>query len=106
SVKFINFFTSEESQKLMYQEGGYLPVLNFLYEDKKFSEENPDLNFYKGLMKYGAHRPFFKKYTIFSDILASVIHSALKREISVDAAVNTAYEKIRKAGIIVQPADN
>lgn len=106
SVKFINFITSEESQKLMYKEGGYLPVLNFLYEDKKFSEENPDLNFYKGLMKYGAHRPFFKKYTIFSDILASVIHSALKREISVDAAVNTAYEKIRKAGIIVQPADN
>lgn len=105
SVKFINFFMSKESQKLMYKEGGYLPVLNYLYEDKKLFEENPDLNFYKELMKHGAHRPFFKKYTIFSDILASVIHSALKREITVDAAVNTAYEKIRKAGIIVQPAD-
>ena len=105
SVKFINFFTSEESQKLMYNGGGYLPVLNHLYEDKEFFKNNPDLSFYKELMKNGAHRPFFKKYTIFSDILARIIHSALKKEISVDEAVKTAYEKIRKAGIIVQPAD-
>ena len=105
SVKFINFFTSEESQKLMYKEGGYLPVLNFIYEDEKFIKQNPDLNFYKDLMKQGAHRPFFKKYTIFSDILAKTIHSALKHEILVDSAVNAAYEKIRKAGIVVQKAD-
>jgi len=105
SVKFINFITSEESQKLMYKEGGYLPVLNFIYEDEQFIKQNPDLNFYKNLMKQGAHRPFFKKYTIFSDILAKTIHSALKHEISVDSAVNMAYEKIHKAGIVVQKAD-
>jgi len=102
AVKFINFFTSEESQKLMYREGGYLPVLNFLYEDKKFFEKNPDLNFYKNLMKQGVHRPFFQKYTIVSDIIANAIYSALKKEVSVDAAVKIAYQKIRKAGIIVE----
>ena len=105
AVKFINFFTSEESQKLMYREGGYLPILNYLYEDKKFFEKNPDLGFYKNLMKQGIHRPFFEKYTIVSDLLANEIHSALKKEISVDAAVATAYEKIRKAGIIVHSAN-
>lgn len=105
AVKLINFFTSEESQKLMYKEVGYLPVLNKLYEDQEFLKDNPDLSFYKELMRNGTHRPFFKKYTIFSDILARIIHSALKKEISVDEAVKTAYVKIRKAGIIVQPAD-
>jgi len=104
AVKFINFFTSEEAQKIMYKEGGYIPVINSLYEDKEFYEKNPDLGFYKDLMKHGAHRPFFKKYTIFSDILARIIHSALKQEISVDEAVSTAYENIHKAGIIVQTA--
>ncbi|MFA6598620.1 MAG: extracellular solute-binding protein [Ignavibacteriaceae bacterium] len=105
SIKFINFFTSEESQKLMYMDGGYLPILNYLYDDKKFFEKNPDLIFYKNLMKHGIHRPFFEKYTIVSDLLASAIHSALKKESSVDAAVHTAYEKIRKAGIVVHSAD-
>ncbi|MCK9426592.1 MAG: extracellular solute-binding protein [Ignavibacteriaceae bacterium] len=105
AVKFINFFTSEESQKLMYNEGGYLPVLNFLYDDKEFFEKNPDLYFYKNLMKQGIHRPFFQKYTIVSDILANAIHSALKKEVTVDTAVKTAYEKIRRSGIIVQKAD-
>lgn len=102
AVKFINFFTSEESQRIMYNEGGYLPIVNSLYEEKKFFEIFPDLNFYKNLMKQGIHRPFFKKYTIVSDILAKAIHSALKKEVNVDTAVKTAYEKIRKAGIIVE----
>ncbi|MCK9211451.1 MAG: extracellular solute-binding protein [Ignavibacteriaceae bacterium] len=105
AIKFINFFTSEESQKLMYREGGYLPVLNYLYEDKKFFEDSPDLFFFKNLMKQGIHRPFFQKYTIVSDILANAIHSALKKEVNVDTAVKIAYEKIRMAGIIVQKAD-
>lgn len=102
AVKFINFFTSEESQRIMYNEGGYLPIVNSLYEEKKFFEIFPDLNFYKNLMKQGIHRPFFKKYTIVSDILAKAIHSALKKEVNVNTAVKTAYEKIRKAGIIVE----
>lgn len=105
AVKLINFFTSEESQKLMYNEVGYLPVLSKLYEDQEFLKNNADLKFYKELMKNGTYRPFFKKYTIFSDILARIIHSALKKEISVDEAIQTAYVKIRKAGIIVQSAE-
>jgi len=102
SIKFINFFTSEESQKLMYKNGGYLPVLNKLYDDEEFFKNNPDLTFYKNLMKQGTHRPFFKEYTILSDILADAIHSVLVKETTVDSAVNTAYKKIRKAGIIVE----
>ncbi|MDP3149079.1 MAG: extracellular solute-binding protein [Ignavibacteria bacterium] len=109
AVKFINFFASEESQKIMYNEVGYLPVLNFFYEDngshrEQFINNDPGLIFYKNLMKQGIHRPFFKKYTIVSDILAAAIHSALKKKINIDAAVKTAYEKIRKAGINIEAA--
>jgi len=102
AIMFINFFTSPESQKLMYREGGYLPILNFLYDDEEFLKNNPDIVFYKNLMKQGIHRPYFKKYTIASDILAGAIHSVLVKESDVDAAVKVAYDKIRSAGIIVQ----
>ncbi|PIS43819.1 MAG: hypothetical protein COT22_13840 [Ignavibacteria bacterium CG08_land_8_20_14_0_20_37_9] len=111
AVKFINFFAGEESQKIMYKEGGYLPVLNIFFDEKKehasenIFANNSELNFYKSLMQQGVHRPFFKQYTVVSDILADAIHAALEQEVSVDAAIKTAFEKIRKAGIIVRKSD-
>ncbi len=46
-VKFIEFLLSPESQKILYEEGGYLPVIKNLYEEKEFSSKHPDLIFIK-----------------------------------------------------------
>lgn len=92
--KFINFVISEEAQKIMYEEGGFLPISNSLYEDSAFIAKHPELSFYKKLLKNGVHRPFLENYTNISDVLSYYLNLALKRQISVTDALNKATEKI------------
>ena len=58
AIKFIKFLLREESQKILYEFGAYLPVLNSVYEDFDFINRYPELNYNKKLLDNGIHRPF------------------------------------------------
>jgi multiple sugar transport system substrate-binding protein len=101
-IKFTKFLLSEESQKIMFEEGGYLPINKVLYEDKyRFTKSN-NLKFFKELYKTGVHRPFLKDYTNLSDILSYYVNSAIKGDISVDKALTEAEKKINEKSILVK----
>lgn len=101
-IKFTKFLLSEESQKIMYEEGGYLPTTKTLYDDEEFIKNHPELEFFKALYKSGVHRPFLESYTNVSDILSFYINKAIKQEISVDEALKDATRKINDKAILVK----
>ncbi len=101
-IKFTKFLLSEESQKIMYEEGGYLPTTKTLYEDEEFIKKHPELEFFKTLYKTGVHRPFLESYTNVSDILSFYLNKAIKKEMSVDEALKEATKKINDKAILVK----
>lgn len=101
-IKFAKFLLSEESQKIMFEEGGYLPINKALYEDKYRFKKSNNLKFFKELYKTGVHRPFLKDYTNLSDILSYYVNSAIKGDISVDKALTEAEKKINEKSILVK----
>jgi multiple sugar transport system substrate-binding protein len=86
----------------MYEEGGYLPVNNILYNDKNFLSEYPDITFYKNIMNQGIHRPFLEDYTNLSDILSHYLHLALKGKLTVKEALEKASEKINSGSVLIK----
>ncbi|MFZ2322515.1 MAG: extracellular solute-binding protein [Ignavibacteriaceae bacterium] len=101
-IKFAKFLLSEESQKIMYEEGGYLPINKKLYEDEIFVEKHKELKFFEELYKTGVHRPFLEDYTNVSDILSYYLHSAIKDNIPVANALENAESKIKEKSILVK----
>ena len=101
-IKFAKFLLSEESQKLMFEEGSYLPTNKKLYTDAKFVKRYPDLLYFKNLYQFGVHRPFIEDYTNVSDILSYYLNRAIKKEISVDDALKEATRKIKEKVILVK----
>ncbi len=101
-IKFVKFLLSEESQIIMYEEGGYLPTIKSLYEDKSFLEKHPEINFFKSLYQTGIHRPFLESYTNVSDVLSFHLNKAIKKELSVEEALKEATLKINEKAILVK----
>jgi multiple sugar transport system substrate-binding protein len=101
-MKFVKFLLSEESQKIMYEEGGYLPTIKSLYEDNNFLEIHPEINFFKSLYQTGIHRPFLESYTNVSDVLSFHLNKAIKKELSVEEALKEATLKINEKAILVK----
>jgi len=95
-VKFAKFLLSEESQKIMYEEQKYLPIVSSVYTDTNFTNTYPELEFYRRLFGSGVHRPFLEEYTNVSDILSHYINLAIKKEISVNDALSEAEKKINE----------
>jgi multiple sugar transport system substrate-binding protein len=87
-VKFIEFLLSPESQKILYEEGGYLPVNRDLYDDKEFVLKHPDLIFYQNLFKQGVHRPMDENYTTFSDLISLYLSKAIEQNLSPKEVIN------------------
>ena len=92
SVEFVRFLISEESQRILHEKGGYLPVYNALYD-----ENDKELEFYDKLIKQGIHRPIHKHYTNISDVLSYYFNLAIKGDISVDKALTLAEDKIKSS---------
>ena len=101
-IKFTRFLLSEESQKLMYERGRYLPINKKLYDDTTFTKKYPELIFFNNLFKQGVHRPFIAAYTNVSDIISYYINRAIKNEISVDDALSEATRLIKDKAILVK----
>lgn len=102
TIKFAKFLLSEESQRIMYEEGGYLPINKKLYDDEVFVNQHKEIEFFEKLYKIGVHRPFKEGYTNLSDILSYFINKAIKGEISVDIALKEAERKIKEKVILVK----
>ena len=94
ALEFVKFLMSEEAQKIMYEEGGYLPTNNLIYSDTAYLALHPNLRFFKDYMNYGAHRPYMVEYTRISDIITHYVQQAIKNEITVKEALQKATDMI------------
>lgn len=94
ALEFVKFLMSEEAQKIMYEEGGYLPTNNLIYNDTSYIARHPNLLFFKNYMNSGVHRPYMVEYTRISDIITHYIQLAIKKEIGVKEALQKATDMI------------
>ncbi|MDW7679872.1 MAG: extracellular solute-binding protein, partial [bacterium] len=102
AMKFIKFTQLPENQKMMFQQGGYLPIINSIYQDTLFLDQEPDLKFYRGLMERGIHRPYMVDYTKISDILSYQLHLAIKKQQSVSNALEQASSLIQSKQVLIE----
>ncbi len=102
AITFVKFLISEEAQKILYEEGGYLPINTKIYADTEYVNRFPNLKFYQKLLGQGFHRPFLTNYTNISDVLSYYLHLAIKQELSVDEALTRATEKANSQTILIK----
>ncbi len=102
SILFINYLLSEEAQKILFEEGGYLPIVNSLYSNEMFAEKYKEIVFYKKLFARGVHRPFLETYTNIADILSYYLLLAIKNELSAGEALSHAEAKINSESILLK----
>jgi len=88
ALTFIRFALQEENQKLLFKEGGYIPINNTVYKDSTFIHKYKELNDYRQLLKHGIHRPYLVNYTRISDILSYYIHTAIKNNLPVQKIID------------------
>jgi len=98
SIIFIKYLLSEEAQKILHKDGGYLPINKLIYE----KEQSEELLFFQKLMVSGVHRPFLENYTKISDIIALYLNKAINQELSVDEALSSAENKIISENIEIK----
>lgn len=101
AVKFIKFLQEEESQKLLFTSGGYLPSLKSVYADSELVAQYPDLKKLYRLLQNGQHRPMRSDYTRISDILSFYFHQVLKNEITIQQALKLAEREINTQKIVI-----
>lgn len=102
SAIFINYLLSEEAQRILYEEGGYIPVNKNLYDNVEYLQDHKELMFYEKLIDTGVHRPFLENYTNISDVLSYYLHNAIKNRISVKEALLSAQRKINSETFVLK----
>lgn len=102
SIEFVRFLQTEEAQKIMFNMGGYIPVNAKVYKDSLYLLQHPDLSFYRQLLNNGFHRPFLEDYTKISDVISHFVHLAIKRELSVDEALQRATAMIESKQVLIK----
>jgi len=101
ALKFVKFMFDVESQKLLYEYGGYLPVNMKVYSDSAYIKSYPELLQWLELLKWGRHRPQLSNYTRISEIMARAFHRVLRKEISVESALKLATTQINEEKVIL-----
>ena len=94
ALKFIKFMFQKENQQILYEEGGYLPINNEVYNDTIYLEHHKELKKFQNLLNWGRHRPFMENYTMLSEIMSRYFHKALLNEITVNKALSDATKQI------------
>ncbi|MCA9731196.1 MAG: extracellular solute-binding protein [Deferribacteres bacterium] len=102
AMQFIKYLLQRESQLALYKKGGYLPILKNIYMDKELVGKNSELSYYHELLKKGIHRPYRVDYTKWSDVISYYAHQALKKEMTVEQALQTATERINSKKVLVR----
>jgi multiple sugar transport system substrate-binding protein len=101
ALEFLKFVASPQTQKLIYEEMGYLPTNLAVYADSLFVAEHPELRFYRDYLKCGFHRPAREEYTKISDIVSYYARLAIRKEISVDEALRHAADHINLNKVLI-----
>jgi multiple sugar transport system substrate-binding protein len=102
AICFIKFLMSKEAQKILFEEGGYIPINNSIYEDSLYMVKNPALLFYESLLKTGIYRPFSEQYTIVSDVLSYYVNLSVRGSLSPHDALSKAYDKLNSKSILLK----
>ena len=102
AIEFVRYLQTEEAQKTMFEMGGYIPVNQSVYRDTLYRTRHPDLTYYRTLVENGFHRPFLEDYTRISDIIAHFAHRAIKKEISVDEALEQSSVMIESKTLLIK----
>jgi multiple sugar transport system substrate-binding protein len=87
AFEFIKYINKVESQKIFYEEGALLPVIDSVYNDDSFISKHPDLLTNKELLDKGVHRPFLANYTKISDVVSFYTNKVMKNQMDVDSAL-------------------
>lgn len=101
AIQFIKFLQRTENQKIMFQQGGYLPIINSVYHDSLFLSQESELTFFRELMNNGTHRPSLVDYTRFSDIISYYLHRSINNELTVDEALQQASSSIISKQVLI-----
>jgi multiple sugar transport system substrate-binding protein len=102
AAKFIQFAVSEESQKIIYELGGYIPVNRRIYADQKFLSEHEELLYLKNILSDGFHRPYREDYTKISNVISFYVYKALKGEMDAEEALQKANHIINSKNILLK----
>ncbi|MDZ7393430.1 MAG: extracellular solute-binding protein [candidate division KSB1 bacterium] len=102
AVTFIKYCLRKENQKLLFVEGGYIPINREIYADSAFLAEHQDLAFYRELLDLGVHRPYLVDYTKISDVIAYYAHLAIRNELSAEEALARATRLINSKQVLIK----
>ncbi|MBU0476122.1 MAG: extracellular solute-binding protein [Bacteroidetes bacterium] len=94
SIAFIKFLLSKSSQKYIWENNGYLPVLKSFFSDSLYLSKYPELKLFKSLIESGVYRIKHPQYTRISDILTKNLNLYFNRELSTDDFINNSLEEI------------
>jgi multiple sugar transport system substrate-binding protein len=102
AIEFVRFLESDRIQRLLFEDGGFIPVINALYHDTTFLSAHKELALYSRLLKDGFHRPALEEYTKMSDIVSHYAHLALKQQLPVREALLNADKMIRSNAVLIK----
>lgn len=102
AITFLNFIMQKDVQKILYEEGNFLPINNQLYDDSVFTSRHTDLKYFRQMFTLGYHRPFLENYTTISDILSYYLNLALRQKMPVKEALKKANSKIEAERITIK----
>jgi multiple sugar transport system substrate-binding protein len=102
SFQFIYFLLREENQRILAEKGGYIPIISKLFEDEDFLSKNEEYYYYQKLIEKGIHRPFLDDYTKISDVISYYTNQAIKKEISIDDALNEMTRQVNSKRVLIK----
>jgi multiple sugar transport system substrate-binding protein len=94
--EFVQFMTSEESQKLYTLSASTLPTLNALYDDRKILEEVPVVALSKEALRNARPRPISPYYSEMSREMAEQFNYVVRGAISPEDAVETLQSELQR----------
>jgi multiple sugar transport system substrate-binding protein len=102
ALEFIKFILNEESQKIFYEQGAFLPVIEAAYSDQNFINKHPNLIMQKKLLDAGIHRPFLINYTKISDVISLYVNRLMKNQMSIDSALKETNSALISGELILR----
>ncbi len=102
ALEFLKFLLLPENQRILYEQGGYIPVGLPLYQQEEFINDNPELAAYRTLIENGFHRPKLVDYTKISDAISNYANQAIEGRLTVEDALRNATRSINKSRTIIK----
>lgn len=99
ALEFIKFLLSKESQKILFELNGSLPVAKAVYDDETIINKDV-LNYYWENFENGVHRPMMTDYSRVSEISSYYIHKVLTGELETVKAMEEATRLIKSNEVI------